>query len=92
MRRVVFAPIPMQEATFPLHLPKKRRARIRRQYVKSRAFEAIGFNPVRGPFENRFVVAIEAEHETAVHLDSVVMKDADAPRLIFGARRAFVRI
>ena len=84
--------IAMEQAAFAFHLAEQRRARIRREDVKGRAFEAIGLDPFGGALENGFVIAIETEHEAAVHLDAVFVKDADAARVIFGARRAFAGV
>ncbi len=87
MRRVVEAPVAVEEPPLGLHPPEERRAGIRRQDVERRALEPVRLDPRDGPVEDVGAVVVEAEDEAAVHLDAVVVEDPDAPRVVGGGRR-----
>ena len=62
------------DPTLGFELSEKRRARVRRQNMKRRAFEPVRFDPFHGSLEYVRPVVIEPEHETAVDLDSIPMQ------------------
>ncbi len=92
VRGVVFLPIALQQTAFRFHLPKQRRAGIWRENVKSGALHPVRFDPLHECGERVLAVVIEAHHETAVYLNAVLVKEADAPGVILRARRAFAGV
>src|SRR5262245_26774159 len=88
MSGVVFLPIAMEQPAFAFHFAEQRRSRIRSQNVKRGALETVGFNPLSCPGKHIFAVFVEAEHKTTVHLNAVVVEDADAARVIVCPRSA----
>lgn len=92
VRRVVQLPIPVQDARFGFELPEQRGSRVGRQDVEGRALEALALDPLDRPLEHVRPVVVEAEDEAPVHLDPVVVEDADAPAVVGGARGAFARV
>jgi hypothetical protein len=56
------------------------------------AFEAIGLDPLHGPRKHVRPVVIEAEHEAAVHLNSVAMQERDPARVVLRRRCALLGV
>ncbi len=90
--RVVEIPVGVQKPALLLQLTKQRRARIRREDVKRCAFEAVGFDPVDGAGKDVFPIMVQAQHEAAVDLDAVVVKEAHAAGIVLRWRRALAGI
>ena len=92
VRGVVEVPVAVEDPPLALHLPEQRRARIRRQDVKRGAVEPVGLDPLRHGHERVSPVAVEAHDEAAVHLDAVLVEDADATAVVLRSRRALPRV
>src|SRR5246127_5042275 len=82
--RVVETPVAMQDASFSFHLAKERCGWIWCQNVERGALQPGFFDPFCGGSEHIFAVMIESQHKGSVDLNSVVMKHADAPRVVRG--------
>src|SRR5579864_8819906 len=80
--RVVESPVAMQDASLSFHLAEERRGWIRCQDVERGALQAVFLDPLGGANEHVFAVVIESQHEGSVDLNSIVMKHADAPRVV----------
>src|SRR5215467_12091098 len=72
----------MKQTAIALHLPEKWRPRIRRQDVKRCTLESIGLDPTCRTFEHVRTIVVEAEHEAAIHLNTVVVKNCDPASVI----------
>jgi hypothetical protein len=88
--RVVESPVLVQEPPLCLHLTEQRRSRIGRQDVKCGALEPGRLDPGDGPLEDIAAVMVEAQHEAAIDLDTVVMKDRHAPGVVIRTRGLLV--
>ncbi len=86
VRRIVEAPVAMHDALLLVELIVERRAGVGRENVERRALEAALFDPFDRLLEHAHVVVIETEHEAAIHLDTVVVQDRDAARVVIGHR------
>ena len=91
MGGVIAAPIAVEEAVFGFELAEERSAWVGSEDVKGGALETVGFDPGNGAFENFGPIGIETENKAAVDLDAVIVQEADAAGVIFGARGAFAR-
>src|SRR5438874_8404869 len=91
MSRVVKLPLFVQNPALGSQLSKEGRARIRRQDMKSRAFQPVFLDPLCRSFEHVRAVLIETENKTAVHLDAVVVKNRHPPRVVLRPRRFLPR-
>src|ERR1019366_6113857 len=88
---VVEIPVLVEKSALRLHLPEEWCARIGRQDVKGGALKTVLLNPGYRFLEHLRVVIVEAQHETAVYLDTIVVKDRYSPGVISRARRPLAR-
>src|SRR5260370_32190782 len=86
MSGVVKIPVIVEDSSLPLHLTKQRRAGIRRQDVERGALETRLFDERSKAYKAIWAIMIEAHHEAAIHLNAVVVEDANAPRVVVGSR------
>ena len=91
MRRIIQAPVPVQEPVLGFHLPEERRPRIRGKDVKRRTLQSIGLNPLGQRQKGIAAIFIKPHDKRAIHLDSMVMQELDPPRVVLSARRSFAR-
>src|SRR5476651_2171859 len=87
---IIPAPVPVQKTAFAFHLPEKGGAGIGGEDMKCGALKAVLLDPLCGDGEHVAPVFIETEDEAPVHLDSMIMQDADAARVILGTDRKSV--
>src|SRR4029077_4268849 len=81
----------MENGLFAFHLPEERRSRIWRQDMEGCAFETILFDPLGQANKPVPAILINSQNETAVDLDSILVEQTDAARIILRPRCAFAR-
>lgn len=92
MGGVVERPVAMEEPPPGLHPAEERRAGVGRQDVERGALEPVRLDPGDGPVEDVGAVVVEAEDEAPVHLDPVVVEDADAACVVGDRGRPLPRV
>src|SRR5687767_10778842 len=81
---IIQVPVSVKKAALVLQLAEKRCSRIGSQDMKRRALQSVLLDPFRSSFKNIGAVGVKAEDKAPVDLNSVIVQDAYAPRVIIG--------
>ena len=79
---VVEIPIAMQDAAGCFHLAEERSGRVGSEDVEGGALEAVFFDPLSGGGEDVFAVVVESKNERTIHLNAVVVQQANATGIL----------